>query len=166
MSKNDDRRAVLANALADHLLAQGLGAASLRPLAAAAGLSDRMLLYYFTDKADALGAALTVVATRMTALLAAQAGPQPLPFDLLLPRLRTVLLSDAAWPYMQLWLEIAALAARGDPLLRPLATPIAHGFLAWGRAQLDSPDPDTDALKLLTILEGSILLKGVGLAPD
>ena len=36
--------------LAGHVLAHGLGEASLRPLAKAAGTSDRMLLYHFGTK--------------------------------------------------------------------------------------------------------------------
>jgi AcrR family transcriptional regulator len=36
--------------LAAHVLAEGLGGASLRPLARAAGTSDRMLLYHFGTK--------------------------------------------------------------------------------------------------------------------
>lgn len=43
--------------LAAHVLRHGLGSASLRPLAKAAGTSDRMLIYHFGSK-DALVAAL------------------------------------------------------------------------------------------------------------
>ena len=51
--------------MADHLLSEGLSAATLRPLAAAAGTSDRMLLYYFADKEEILSATLRRVAERM-----------------------------------------------------------------------------------------------------
>ena len=36
--------------LAAHVIEHGLGGASLRPLAKAAGTSDRMLIYHFGDK--------------------------------------------------------------------------------------------------------------------
>ena len=43
MARIEDRRALLLGKLADHVLAHGLSASSLRPLAKAAGTSDRML---------------------------------------------------------------------------------------------------------------------------
>ena len=51
-----DRRQVLAEGATDYVLEHGLLDLSLRPLAAALGTSDRMLLYHFGDK-------LTLVAT-------------------------------------------------------------------------------------------------------
>ena len=47
-----DRRGELLDRMAAHLLAHGLEGANLRPLARAAGTSDRMLLYYFADKEE------------------------------------------------------------------------------------------------------------------
>ncbi|MCA3750444.1 MAG: TetR family transcriptional regulator, partial [Phenylobacterium sp.] len=51
------QRQVVTERLAGHLLASGLSRTSVRQLAAAAQVSDRMLLYYFRDKAEALGEA-------------------------------------------------------------------------------------------------------------
>jgi len=45
MSVRTDRRQAALERMADHLLREGMTGASLRPLAAAAGTSDRMLLY-------------------------------------------------------------------------------------------------------------------------
>ena len=50
-------RETLLPLLAAHVMAHGLADASLRPLARAAGTSDRMLIYHFGNK-DALVAAL------------------------------------------------------------------------------------------------------------
>lgn len=47
-----ERRGVLAEAATDYVLEHGLIGLSLRPLAAALGTSDRMLLYHFADKDD------------------------------------------------------------------------------------------------------------------
>src|SRR5580693_6683546 len=69
MSIRDERREAAIERMADHLLLEGLGAATLRPLAAAAGTSDRMLLYYFSDKDELLSATLQRLAARMTAQL-------------------------------------------------------------------------------------------------
>jgi AcrR family transcriptional regulator len=159
------RRDEIVERLADFLLAEGLGAASLRPMARAAGLSDRMLLYYFTDKAEVIAAALDRVATRMAARLTAEV-EAPLPLPDLQRRLADLVLAPALWPYMQLWLDMTARAARGDPFYRGLAGAIAQGFLDWGAAQLDCRDETRrarDAARLLVTIEGMLLLTAAGL---
>ncbi len=54
-----DRRQELAEAATDYVLEHGLIGLTLRPLAAAIGTSDRMLLYHFRDKDDLLATVLT-----------------------------------------------------------------------------------------------------------
>ncbi len=157
------RRAELLRRVADHILTHGLDASSLRPLAKAAGTSDRMLLYYFCDKADLITAALDVIAARLTTILETRTSKTPRPLDELRPALIKIILAEDLWPYMRLWLEIASLAAKGDAFYQALGNQIARGFLAWGAAQLDSKDPATDAAKLLVSIEGTLLLKSVGL---
>lgn len=164
MSKSDARRSAIIDALADHVLAEGLPAASLRPLARAAGISDRMLLYYFKDKAEVMAAVLERIALRLTGMLGAM-GPRPLQsVEALRAELLGIMLAAEMWPYMCVWLEIAALSARGDPLYREIGERIARGFLAWGSAQLDSPAETlaADALRLLVMIEGAMLLKSLG----
>jgi AcrR family transcriptional regulator len=152
--------------MADHVLAHGLPAASLRPLARAAGISDRMLLYYFKDKAEVMAAVLERVAARLTLLMEAM-GARPLQSaEALRADLLPILLDDALWPFMCVWLEIAALSARGDPLYRAIGEQIGRGFLAWGMAQLDSQAEtrEADALQLLAMIEGAVVLKSLGMA--
>jgi AcrR family transcriptional regulator len=166
MVKSDDRRAVLLDRMADHLLAHGISESSLRPLAKAARTSDRMLLYYFSDKAEMITATLEHIALRLGMLLAQHGASAPLPIDQLTPKLFDLLCAESLWPYMRLWLEIAALAAKNDPVCRAVGERIARGFLDWGAAQLDSPTLEArerDAAKLLVMIEGMILLKSVGL---
>jgi AcrR family transcriptional regulator len=57
-----NRRDELVQSCTDHVLAEGLIGLSLRPLAAAVGTSDRMLLYHFGTR-DALVAAIIDEAT-------------------------------------------------------------------------------------------------------
>jgi AcrR family transcriptional regulator len=166
MSKTDERRVAIIDRLADHVLAHGLVSASLRPLAKAAGTSDRMLLYYFADKAEIIGATLQCIAERMVEALAKQAAPQPLPLDALVKRLSSILFDDRFWPFMCVWLELASRSARGDPLYVPIASAIGQGFLAWGEAQLAAPNPQArarDAAKLLVMIEGMVLVRAIGL---
>jgi AcrR family transcriptional regulator len=161
--KPDVRRADITRRAADHILAHGLEASSLRPLAKAAGTSDRMLLYYFRDKAELITAALTLIMTDLVAILNARTAKTPRPLDQLRPALLKVIFAEDLWPYLRVWLEIASLAAKGDLFYRTVGHEIASGFLAWGAAQLDSDTPDIDAAKLLVALEGTVLLKSVGL---
>ena len=160
-----DRRDILLDRLADHMLAHGIGASSLRTLARAAGTSDRMLLYYFRDKNDLVEAALARIAERFTGSLDTFAPPRPLPLDGLLAHLGPILLDEDGWPYMRIWLEIASRAANGDPACRSAGEMIGRGFHAWGSAHLDSrPDRrDRDAARLFATVEGMVLLKALGL---
>ena len=164
--KSDDRRAALIDRLADYVLAEGLSASSLRPLAKAAGLSDRMLLYYFKDKAEIMAAVLACVAVRLTTLLTARATKTPAPLDVLRRELVAILFAPDLWPYMRIWLEVAALSARGDPFYRAVGEQLGRGFLGWGAAQLDCPDEEArirDAAQLLVSIEGILFLKSIGL---
>jgi AcrR family transcriptional regulator len=161
--KGNDRRAEFTRVAADHILAHGLEASSLRPLAKAANTSDRMLLYYFKDKADLITATLTLIMTDLVAILDARTVKTRRPLSELRPALLDIIFAEDLWPYLRVWLEIASLAAKGDPFYRAVGHQIASGFLAWGAAQLDSTTPDIDAAKLLVSIEGSVLLKSVGL---
>ncbi len=158
-----ERRAILLDRLADHVLEHGLAAASLRPLARAAGTSDRMLIYYFADKDALIAATLEHVAVRLAPRLAAATAPAPLSPDALRARLAHVVLDAALWPFMRLWLEIASRAAHGDAVYRTVGGEIARGFLTWIEAQLDSPVAARDAAHLLATIEGIVLLKSLGL---
>jgi AcrR family transcriptional regulator len=64
-----DRRQVLAEAATDYVLEHGLLDLSLRPLAAALGTSDRMLLYHFKDKLDLVATLLRVSNDRSMAVI-------------------------------------------------------------------------------------------------
>jgi AcrR family transcriptional regulator len=64
MVQETKRRTALAEAATDHVLGHGLIGLSLRPLAAALGTSDRMLLYHFADKDDLVATVLRVATER------------------------------------------------------------------------------------------------------
>jgi AcrR family transcriptional regulator len=166
LTANDIRRAEILERLADHVLAHGLFASSLRALAAAAGTSDRMLLYYFKDKPELVAATIATIAGRLMAILGGDAARAPKPFEVLKAELARSLFSDQFWPYMRLWLEIAALSAKGDPFYRQVGGEIGKGFLAWGAARLDCANEAQrrrEAARLLVAIEGMLLLKSIGL---
>lgn len=159
------RRAEIAARVADALLAGGLTAATLRPLARAAGTSDRMLLYYFRDKDDLLAAAVTIVAARMQAMLAA-AAPDPVPPDDLLTRLLPLADAPAVRPFLALWLEMAGRAAQGDAFWRDMGRGIGADLSDWIAVRLDLPagtDRPAAARAVLARIEGEVVLRAFGL---
>lgn len=167
MKKSESKRALLVDRIADFILREGLAAASLRPMAEAAGISDRMLMYYFADKADVLTATLRLISARLMAVLDERRADAPLPAPALRARLVDMAAAPDVWPFLRLWLEIVARAGRGDPLYRPVGEALGRGYLDWIAAQLDAPDPTTratQAAEIFTFVEGSILLRAVGLA--
>lgn len=168
MSIRDERRRAVLERMADYLLREGLAGASLRPLAAAAGTSDRMLLYYFADKDELLAATLGQVAVRLARLLdEAGAGAAPQPFNVLLAEVWAAVRTPDLQPYMRLWLELAATAARGQEPHRTIAGRIADAFLAWTAERLGverEADRAPQAALLLATVDGLALLEAVGRA--
>ena len=80
--KPDTKRADIIERLTAYVLAQGLSASSLRPLAKAAGTSDRMLLYYFKDKAEIITAVLEQISAQLVEMVSAHTAAEPLPAEL------------------------------------------------------------------------------------
>jgi AcrR family transcriptional regulator len=165
MSVREQRREAAIERMADHLLAEGLANASLRPLAAAAGSSDRMLLYYFTDKDDVLAATLGRVAARLTAMLDAALEPGArLPANVLLGAVWSAMSSEALGPFMRVWLEVVAGAARGQEPHRAVASGILGGFADWIESHVDASDAERpgQAALLLATVDGALLLDAAG----
>ena len=163
MTIRENRRADAVERMADYLLEAGLSAASLRPLAAAAGTSDRMLLYYFADRDELLVATLTRIAERLTAMLDAALPPGTrLDFKALLIALRTATGSPALVPYMRVWLELAAGSSQHRQPEQGVAHAIMAGFEAWVVDHLDDAEPAAAAALLLAVLEGALFLDAVG----
>ncbi len=166
VTKPDTKRADIIQRLTAYVLAQGLSASSLRPLAKAAGTSDRMLLYYFKDKSEIITAVLEQISAQLVEMVSAHAAAEPLPVDVLRRKLAGIVFEDALWPYMRIWLDVAARAAMGDPFYRAVGEQIGRGFLEWGKAQLQSDSEaqrDIDAARLLVSIEGMLFLKSIGL---
>jgi AcrR family transcriptional regulator len=166
MNVRSDRRQAAIDRMADYILLKGLGAATLRPFAAAAGTSDRMLLYYFADKDELLTATLNRIATRMIVQLDGSIPVEPRrPFPVLLQQVWAALASESLQPFMPLWLELASGAARGLQPHRDVAGKIADGFLAWVTIRLQ-PESDGGPASLaplfLASIEGMYLLMAVG----
>jgi AcrR family transcriptional regulator len=157
-----DRQAALAR-MAAHVLDHGLQTATLRPLAAAAGTSDRMLIYHFGSRDALLGEVLGHLTADLGARLAAGLGTATsLGSTVFLSRVWAVASAPALRPYMRIWLELAAVASREQGARLDLARGIVDFFLGWVRARLVRPD---DAELVLVLFEGLLVLQEAG-QPD
>jgi AcrR family transcriptional regulator len=166
MSIRKDRREAAIERMADYVLSEGLAGATLRPLAAAAGTSDRMLLYYFTDKDELLTAILENIGDRLLGELSGSiAIAPPRSFARLLEEVWTVLGSARHRPYMNIWYDLASRAARNRQPFRQAAGVIADSYLAWVEERL-APESDGtrsgSASLFLATVQGMYLIDAVG----
>ncbi|MFC4292934.1 TetR family transcriptional regulator [Sphingorhabdus arenilitoris] len=166
MKKTEMQREASLEKMADHVLTAGLNAASLRPLAKAAGTSDRMLVYYFGDKAGLMTAILQRIAARTTAMMLAGGANAPLPLDACITRTISILGQAAFTPYLQLFLQIASLSAQGDPFYRQVGEQMGRVYFEWAKAQLVSENESArarEAAILMQRVEGMVFLRAIGL---
>jgi AcrR family transcriptional regulator len=162
MARKQDQREMVLERLAAHLLATGLARTSLRELAVAAGVSDRMLIYYFNDKAEILAEAVALVAGQLAVSLGT-AIPEGtvLPPSQLADRAAEITTRPALRPYMRLWIEIAAAAARREEPYPGIAAQIMAGFRAWIEPRLDvanEKERASAALAVIAICDGLALI--------
>ncbi len=165
MSQVQLSRETLLPKLAAHVLEHGLGGASLRPLAKAAGTSDRMLIYHFGNKETLITELLDYIAGVYSAALdmalgEGRAATRRECFDRLLEQGR----QPGMQAFLVLWWEIVAGAARGLPGYRTAADRMMTRQLEWMERQMPEGDPDPagGARYLMTLLEGSLMLATVG----
>ncbi|MEX3014255.1 TetR/AcrR family transcriptional regulator [Gymnodinialimonas hymeniacidonis] len=150
-------------AMAAHVVEHGLTTASLRPLAKAAGTSDRMLIYHFSDKDGVIGALLEYLAERFTQGLDA-AIPEAR-FEspgAVLHAVVGVMRSPMASGYARVWLDIVAASARGELAYGQTGGAIITGFTAWVMKRLPEGEGEATARALLTVLEGTLVMDAVG----
>ena len=151
--------------LAAHALEHGLAGLSLRPLAKAAGTSDRMLLYHFASKQQLVAELLEYLAAGFTLAL-----DGALPTGRLASRaacLATVVVVTRGTtfrPYLVLWWQIVAGAAQGEATYAAAAGAIMDRLLGWLEEllPLDDPAPHQAARHILTLIEGAQMLDAVG----
>lgn len=165
MANRQDQREKVIQMLADHLLTAGLAQTSLRQLAAACGTSDRMLLYYFADKAEIMTLVLGRVAEQFSSALDQALPPERLPPHVLLQQASALVRTPAMRPTMRLWLDMVAAAARQEQPFPAIATAILHQLMAWIEARLEGPPGPARrqrAAFLLALIDGIAIFDMTG----
>lgn len=163
MSPRDEQRERVIGALTGHLLRTGLSQSSLRQLAAAAEVSDRMLLYYFVDKAEVLAQVMARLAASMSERLdAAIPEDARLSAAALTARAARIVIEPDFLPYMRLWLEVVAAAGRGEPPFAQISAEVMQGFLQWIEQRLrplDGHSASGQAAGILALVDGLVLVE-------
>lgn len=158
--KKSDRQALL-GALARHVLAHGLNAASLRPMAAAADTSDRMLIYHFGSKGGLITELLGFLAAEMAARLDAAVPPARFSSEAqLVGEILRLMRSEAFRPYMRVWWDIVSAAALGSAAHLQAGHAIIGLYLDW--LALRHPLGAQGAPRALVLIEGSLMMDAVG----
>ena len=165
MARAPFNREAILEKMGDHVLAHGLNTASLRPLAQAADTSDRMLIYHFGSKDTLVSEILQVLAARMAMGLEQALPAEPFPsLNACISDIVTLLRSPPFTPYMRVWLDIVSSAVHGNQTNLAIGAAIIEGFFDWLEKRLpaDTPDPETTARAMLTLIEGTLVLDAVG----
>lgn len=151
------KRAALAAALGDIVLAEGLDALSLRPAANRLGTSDRMLLYYFGTKAALIAETLASISQRLATNLSSTSLPlRSTPSEMIGIAIDRLAGPDAK-PFMALWAEIVARAVRGDTVFQDVVDRTMGTWTEWIVARTEFPagvDPARSAAAILAVVEG------------
>jgi AcrR family transcriptional regulator len=152
--------------MGDWVLSHGLGAATLRPLARAAGTSDRMLIYRYGTKDRLIAQLLGHLADRLTALLDAAPLPPTASAVALADALLQLLRGPAAWPFIRVWFEVVAGAAAAEGAHRDTAARILTHFQGWlvPRLPPGAADPQGEAAALLRLIQGALVFEAAGAA--
>ena len=102
-------------AMVAHVLQHGIAEASLRPLAKAAGTSDRMLIYHFGSKERLISAILTGIAEMFGIMLDTQFAATRAPSrQTSLAKVAAITRDPAMRPVMRVWMQVLAAAAAGQ----------------------------------------------------
>ena len=159
-------RETLLPLMANHVLEHGLEGLSLRPLAKAAGTSDRMLIYHFGSKDALVEALLIYVADTYRAALDAMVPPEPAATRKGLAQQMLVLAREPMFaPFMKLWWEIVAGSAKGQTAWQRSAEAMMATQIGWLEAHMPQgdPDPAAGAQAVAAVLEGALMMDAIGL---
>lgn len=160
MDKKTARREQIIDRLSVHLLEHGLEDSGLRSMAQAVGTSDRMLLYYFENKEELLGAVLTQISSGLADDLGRVFGTDPIAPHRLLVMLWETLKGEDLAPQLRLWLDLSSRASRGDPLYGAVVAEISASWIAWMSGIVDVEKAQKRALATLIMgaMDGQSML--------
>jgi len=155
-----EQRAILLSGAVEHVLRHGVSSLSLRPLAAALGTSDRMLLYYFGSREHLLETLLDLVGDGLMAALSDAVPSGRSDPDVLLRAVWSLARDPAVQPVLRLYVEILGQAAAQVAPFPAAARRVAQHWLEWVQDRLDVPVDEREgtAAALLATVDGLLIL--------
>jgi AcrR family transcriptional regulator len=156
MARDSSRREELAEAATDYVLEHGLVGLSLRPLAAAIGTSDRMLLYHFAGKDDLVATVLRVSNDRSVADVRTLAPAADVRAAVL--GLWSMASSGQVYRCQRVYVEAAALGLFGQ---EPYVSVVREGNAVWvtavGEHLVASGMPRSRAPRAVALLDAALM---------
>lgn len=164
MGEWEEQRRALVDGAAQYVLRHGLTGLSLRPLAAALGTSDRMLLYYFSSKDELVGEVLRALSAGLQGLLAASIPDARVPVARLVAAADALLAQPELRPSGAVSLELFGLAARGTEPYASAAAAILGEWIDWAEQRIAGPARGrrARAIGAVACIEGMLVLRGTG----
>lgn len=158
-------REAMLQAMVAHVLQHGVAEASLRPLARAAGTSDRMLIYHFGSKQALIGELLIALAELFGQVLDTQFAARRAPSRAAcLATVAGITRSPELRPMMRIWMQVLAASAAGETAYLATGNTIIDRLLGWVQDHLPAGEPDSvqTAQTMLVLVEGSVVLDLAG----
>lgn len=158
-------REAMVQAMVGHVVQHGIAEASLRPLAQAAGTSDRMLIYHFGSKQGVIAEVLEALGRQFGEMLDAQLANEPSASRAdCLRQLSVIARSPDMRPAMRVWMQILAAAAAGEIAYIETGRRIVQQMTGWIMRHLPAGDSDPvgTAKAMLAAIEGAIVLDLAG----
>jgi AcrR family transcriptional regulator len=155
----EQRQAFLSGAV-EHVLRHGASGLSLRPLAAALGTSDRMLLYYFGSREHLLETVLDSVGDGLVAALSEAVPVGRSRPEVLLRAVWSIARDPGVEPVLRLYVETVGQAAAQVAPFPAVARRVAGRWLTWAQDRVDVPvaEQQDAAAALLASVDGLLVL--------
>ncbi len=155
-----EQREVFLSGAVEHVLRNGASGLSLRPLAAALGTSDRMLLYYFGSREHLLETVLDLVGEGLVEALSDAIPSGRSNPSVLLQAVWSTARDPAVQPVLRLYVEVLGQAAAQVAPFPAAARRVAHRWLDWVQDRVDVPAAERQeaAAALLAAVDGLLVL--------
>jgi AcrR family transcriptional regulator len=154
----DRKRQHIVESVVAHLLREGFRNSNLRALAASAGMSDRMVMYYFETKESLISEAILMIAENLQTGLDAVLPDRQASGARIVSTMVDSALTDGSRETLRLWFEIVGLAVRGDEPYLSTAQLFLKEWESWIEAKLPASQKHR-APALLAQIEGEVMIQ-------